>query len=66
MVFCLELGLSINREMDMIVLSLFNSREREMEDWVMLFRQADERYIDVKAWVPEGSSLAIVEALWSG
>ncbi|KAL9038992.1 MAG: hypothetical protein Q9214_005058 [Letrouitia sp. 1 TL-2023] len=54
------------REMDMIMLTLFNSRDREMGDWIKLFREADERYQDVKAWVPEGSSLAIIEAVWGG
>lgn len=56
----------INREMDMIMLTLFNSRDREMGDWIKLFREADERYQDVKAWVPEGSTLAIIEAIWGG
>ena len=51
--------------MDMIMLSLFNARDREEKEWVTLFEQADERYTDVKAWVPEGSSLAIIEAVWS-
>ena len=52
--------------MDMIMLSLFNSRDREQKEWVALFQQADPRFTDVKAWVPEGSSLAIIEAVWSG
>ena len=50
----------------MIMLSLFNSRDREEKDWAMLFAQADKRYTNLKAWVPEGSSLAIIEAVWSG
>ncbi|MCJ1310857.1 hypothetical protein MMC25_004525 [Agyrium rufum] len=54
------------REMDMIMLSLFNSRDREEKDWATLFSQADERYQNVKAWVPEGASLAIIEAVWKG
>ncbi|CAF9926558.1 MAG: hypothetical protein ALECFALPRED_003473 [Alectoria fallacina] len=54
------------REMDMIMLSLFNSRDREEKEWVTLFGQADARYTNVKAWVPVGSSLAIIEATWSG
>ena len=48
--------------MDMIMLSLFNSREREMEDWQTLFQQADTRFTNVKVWIPEGATLAIVEA----
>ena len=48
------------------MLSLFNSRDREEKEWVMLFEQADVRFRDVKAWVPNGASLAIIEAVWSG
>ena len=54
------------REMDMIMLSLCNSRDREEKDWMILFEQADLRYRDVKAWVPNGASLAIIEAVWGG
>ena len=50
----------------MIMLSLFNSRDREEGEWVMLFGQADTRYKNVKAWVPSGAALAIIEATWSG
>lgn len=54
------------REMDMIMLSLFNSRDREEKEWEMLFGQADARYTNVKAWIPNNSALAIIEATWSG
>ncbi|CAF9907146.1 MAG: hypothetical protein ALECFALPRED_003076 [Alectoria fallacina] len=50
------------RAMDMIMLSLFNSREREKEDWQSIFQQADARFTNVKVWVPEGATLAIIEA----
>ncbi len=50
----------------MIMLSLFNSRDREEREWVSLFGQADARYTNVKTWIPGGSSLAIIEATWSG
>lgn len=50
----------------MVMLSLFNSREREEKEWVILFSQADARYTNVKTWVPDGSDLAIIEATWSG
>ena len=46
------------------MLSFFNSREREKADWENLFREADERFAEVKIWTPEGSSLAIIEATW--
>lgn len=48
--------------MDMIMLSLFNSREREKEDWQSIFQRADTRFENVQVWVPEGVTLAIVEA----
>lgn len=51
-------------DMDMIMLSLYNSREREKDDWEMLFREADTRFKHVKMWVPEGAMLGIVEATW--
>ena len=50
----------------MIMLSLFNSRDREEKEWKMLFGQADARYTNVQIWLPSGSSLAIIEATWSG
>ncbi|KAL1874202.1 hypothetical protein Plec18167_006139 [Paecilomyces lecythidis] len=52
------------RDMDMIMLSLYNSREREKDDWDMLFREADPRFRNVKTWVPEGAMLGVVEATW--
>ena len=48
--------------MDMIMLSLFNSREREKEDWQSIFQQADTRFTNVQVWIPEGATLAIIEA----
>lgn len=52
--------------MDMIMLSLFNARERERADWEQIFAKADPRFKDVKVWVPEGATLAIIEAVWAG
>lgn len=52
--------------MDMLMLTLCNARERDSDDWKMLFKQADERFHFVGAFVPEGSSLAIIEARWQG
>lgn len=54
------------RGMDMIMLSLFNARERSKDDFEQLFAEADERFQQVKVWKPEGSSLGLVEATWSG
>lgn len=53
-----------DRFFDMVMLSFFNAREREKADWEGLFREADERFTDVRIWTPEGSSFAIIEATW--
>lgn len=53
-----------NRFFDLTMLSFFNGREREEADWENLFREADERFADVRIWTPEGSSFAIIEATW--
>ena len=50
----------------MIMLSLFNSRERGPEDFEKLFKDADQRFKDVKVWKPEGAQLGLVEATWRG
>ncbi|TGO30616.1 hypothetical protein BPAE_0004g00740 [Botrytis paeoniae] len=54
------------RGMDMIMLSLFNSRERDVDGWATLFQAADPRFGKPKAWIPEGSNLGIIEAVWEG
>lgn len=50
----------------MLMMTLSNARERDRDDWEMLFKQADERFQFAGAFVPEGSSLAIIEARWHG
>lgn len=52
--------------MDMIMLSLFNAREREYSDWEQIFKEADPRFKDVRIWVPEGATLSIIEGTWTG
>ncbi|TEY87529.1 hypothetical protein BOTCAL_0001g00550 [Botryotinia calthae] len=54
------------RSLDMIMLSMHNSREREAEEWQDLFLEADPRFGVLKIWVPTGASLAIIEAVWQG
>lgn len=53
------------RVMDMTMMSLFNSREREKKAWEELFAEADSRYQNVRVWKPEGSQLGLIEATWS-
>ncbi|KAF7945255.1 hypothetical protein EAE96_010033 [Botrytis aclada] len=52
------------RSLDMIMLSMHNSREREAEEWQDIFREADPRFGVLKIWTPAGASLAIIEAVW--
>ncbi|QKX63471.1 uncharacterized protein TRUGW13939_10641 [Talaromyces rugulosus] len=53
------------RDMDLIMLTLFNAREREEADWIELFRKADPRFSVVRIWTPEGATMAIIEVLWT-
>ena len=50
--------------MDLVTLSLFNAREREEAEWRVLFKEADERFTGIKIWVPNGATMAIIEARW--
>ncbi|KAK3172102.1 hypothetical protein OEA41_004187 [Lepraria neglecta] len=50
--------------LDMVMLSFFNSRERERDDWERIFQEVDKRFRFVGAWVPEGAALGIIEAVW--
>lgn len=52
--------------MDMLMLTLCNARERDRDDWEVLFKEADSRFRFGSAFVPEGSSLGIIEARWEG
>lgn len=52
--------------MDMTMLSLYNSRERDRDDWVDLFHQADSRLRLVEIHVFPESDSGIIEFEWSG
>lgn len=54
------------RTMDLIVMSALNAREREIDEWKALFKEADERFIWKGAWQPEGCRMWIIEAEWAG
>ena len=56
----------LRRSMDMLMLTLCNARERDRDDWEALFRSADERFRFVSAFIPENSSLGIIDAIWKG
>lgn len=48
------------------MLSFFNSRERERDDWIRIWQSVDERFRFVDAWTPKGAALGIIEAVWEG
>ena len=50
--------------MDLVMLAIQNSREREIEDWARLFELADSRFKFLGATQPIGSTLWILESIW--
>lgn len=52
--------------MDMIMLTLFDAREREENDWIELLQKADPQFRNIKIWTPEGVAMAIIEVIWDG
>ena len=52
--------------MDISMLEIQNSRERELDDWADLLRRADSRFRFMRATQPQGSKLHLLEAVWSG
>lgn len=53
------------RTMDLLMLTVVNAREREVDDWKTLFEQADPRYEFVKAEKPKYCRMWIIEAKWN-
>ncbi|KAI0145085.1 S-adenosyl-L-methionine-dependent methyltransferase [Xylariaceae sp. FL1272] len=54
------------RGFDLVMTSIQNSKEREVEDWVELFRLGDKRF-DVESIIqPPGSFNALLVAVWRG
>ena len=50
--------------MDLSMLQIQNSRERETQDWEDLFKDADPRFKFLGIQQPQGSKLAIIQAIW--
>lgn len=51
--------------MDAIMMSLFNSRERSIEDWKRLFEAASTSYRNFKATrVKENPSTGVIQVEW--
>ncbi|RKF61752.1 O-methyltransferase gsfB [Erysiphe neolycopersici] len=54
------------RSMDLAMLSLLNSQERDENEYRMLFKAADERFQFIGVRTSVGSSMALIEAIWAG
>lgn len=54
------------RSFDLVMTSIQNAKERELDDWVELFRKSDERFEFQGATRPPGSNHSILVALWKG
>ena len=53
-----------DRTMDVMMQVTVNAREREVDDWAELFKEADERFKFLGAWKPEKSRMWFIEAEW--
>lgn len=47
------------------MIAIFNGRERDADEWRLLFDRADSRFHFVGVKQPEGSSFAMMVAIWS-
>ncbi|KUI72615.1 6-hydroxytryprostatin B O-methyltransferase [Cytospora mali] len=54
------------RRLDMLMFSLYNAREREVEEFAGLFERADKRFDFIGAHGLEGCHDKICEAIWRG
>lgn len=52
--------------MDVTMLEIGNSKERDFDEWKSLFVQADQRFTFKGMTQPPGSNLSILEAAWEG
>ena len=61
-----KLALTLPRlsDYDMYMLAFQNAKERTADDWMTLFKQADERFQISRVCQPPHSSLAVVEVEW--
>lgn len=46
------------------MMTLFNSREREKEDWIELFQQADKGFQFVETKDAETGTMGVILAVW--
>ncbi|TVY82682.1 O-methyltransferase gsfB [Lachnellula suecica] len=52
------------RAYDMLMMTLFNARERELDDWLGLFTQADKRFKFIGAQSPDVGTMGVITAIW--
>ena len=48
----------------MLMMTLFNAREREEADWVQLLRDADPRFRFVSAKRPDVGTMGVIATVW--
>jgi len=48
----------------MLMMTLLNARERELEYWIKLFRQADRRFKFIGTKLPEVGTMSVITAVW--
>ena len=48
----------------MLMMTLFNAREREKIDWIRLLRDTDPRFKFVDAKKPGVGTMGVIQAVW--
>jgi hypothetical protein len=51
--------------MDVAMMTLQNAQERDKDEWISLFKRADERFSFAGVTQPEGSDLAVIVFTWN-
>lgn len=59
-------NLSFFRTTDLAMLSMFNAKERNWNDWLQLFAEADPGFVLKSANTPPKSELALIVVEWKG
>ncbi|KAF3025036.1 hypothetical protein E8E14_014352 [Neopestalotiopsis sp. 37M] len=54
------------RSFDLVMTSIQNARERELNDWIALFHEADARFEFEGVTRPPGSNHSLIAAVWKG
>ena len=52
------------RAYDMLMMTLFNARDRERDDWNQLLRNADRRFKLIGAKKPEVGTMGLIQVVW--